>query len=111
MKFKLTTYKTIKGTKKILELKTKKSTEAIVYKDNYPCFYIDCFDLQTESNVIMNSLVLCRKQDLKIVIKEIGKRNKVNLSIQELPFFAIKKKIEYKEIELPPLPITWLSNY
>ena len=109
MTFKLTTYKTLKGTKEILELKKKKSTEAIIYKDETPCFYVDCFDLQTESNIIMNSLVLCQQRKLTDVIKEISKKNNVNLSIQEAPFLSIEKSVKYTEIELPPLPESWLN--
>ncbi|KAB1158870.1 hypothetical protein F7018_07125 [Tenacibaculum aiptasiae] len=108
MEFKLITYKTIRGTKKILELKNYKATEAIIYKDGSPCFYVDCFDLRTESNVILNSMVLCRQQKLKEVIKEIGRINKVNISVQKVPFFSIKTKIEFKELDLPPLPKEWL---
>ncbi|CAM1358889.1 conserved hypothetical protein [Tenacibaculum sediminilitoris] len=109
MTFKLTTYKTLKGTKKILELKKKKNTEAIVYKDNEPSYYVNCFDLQTESNVIMNSLVLCQQKSIHEVIKEIGEKNNVNLSIQEAPFLAFEKSVEYTEMELPPLPESWLN--
>lgn len=108
MRFKLTKYKTIKGTKSVLELVRKKTTEAVIYKDNLPFFYVNCFDLQTESNVIMNSLVLCQKRKLEEVVKEIGKKNMVNLSIQKTPLIVFKKTTEYKEIELPPLPIAWL---
>ncbi len=109
MTFKLTTYKTLKGTKKILELKKIKSTEAIIYKDNSPCYFVDCFDLQTESNVIMNGLVLGKQRKISNVIKEIGVKNKVNLSIQEAPFLSFEKDIEYIEMELPPLPESWLN--
>lgn len=109
MTFKLTTYKTLKGTKKILELKNKKSTEAIIYKDNIPSFYVDCFDLHTESNVIMNSLVLCQQRKLNDVVKEIGEKNNVNLSIQEAPFLSFEKSVKYTEMELPPLPESWLN--
>ncbi len=109
MTYKLTTYKTLTGTKEILELKKRKRTEAIVYKDNIPAFHIDCFDLQTESNVIMNSLVLCQKRTIGEVVKEIAKKNNVDLSIKEAPLFSIEKSFEFKEVELPPLPENWLN--
>ena len=70
MTYKLTTYKTLRGKKRILEIPKKKSTEAIVYLDEKPSFYVDCFDLQTESNVIMNSLVLCQQRSITEVVKE-----------------------------------------
>lgn len=109
MRFKLTTYKTLNGTKQILELKRRKSTEAIVYKDNSPSFFVDCFDLQTESNVKMNSLVLCQQRKLDEVIKEIGEKNNVNLSVQKAPLLSIKKDAEYTDMDLPPLPESWLN--
>ncbi|WP_428741477.1 hypothetical protein [Tenacibaculum sp.] len=109
MTFKLTTYKTLKGTKKILELKKRKKTEAVIYKDDKPSYYVNCFDLQTESNVIMNSLVLSQQRCIHEVVKEIGKKNNVNLSIQEAPFLAFEKSVEYTDMELPPLPESWLN--
>ncbi|WP_417800324.1 hypothetical protein [Tenacibaculum sp.] len=109
MTFKLTTYKTLKGTKKILELKKKKNTEAIIYKDNKPSYYVNCFDLQTESNIIMNSFVLGQQKSIQEIVKEISKKNNVNLSIQEARFLAFEKSVEYTEVELPPLPESWLN--
>ncbi|CAM1334155.1 hypothetical protein [Tenacibaculum aestuariivivum] len=109
MTFKLTTYKTLKGIRKILELKEKKNTEAIIYKDDIPSFYVDCFDLKTESNVIMNSLVLCKQQSMSNVIKEIGRKNNVNLHIPVAPLLSYEKSAEYTELELPPLPESWLN--
>ncbi|OSY88793.1 hypothetical protein WH52_03760 [Tenacibaculum holothuriorum] len=109
MTFKLTTYKTLTGTKKILELPRKKNTEAIIYQDDKPAFHVDCFDLQTESNLQMNSLVLAQKRNIVEVIEEIGKKNNVNLSIKEKPFLAIEKESKLTEVELPPLPEAWLN--
>ncbi|WP_075343521.1 hypothetical protein [Tenacibaculum agarivorans] len=109
MTFKLTTYKTLTGQKQILETTNQKSTQAIIYKDNRPSFWVDCFDLQTESNIQMNYLVLCQKRNIKDVIKEIGQKNNVKLSIQEAPVFAIKKASVDQDIALPPLPLEWLN--
>ncbi|TCP28330.1 hypothetical protein EV195_101506 [Tenacibaculum skagerrakense] len=109
MTFKLTTYKTLTGEKQILETKTRKSTEAVVYENNQPAYLVDCFDLQTESNVQMNYLVLCQQRSMKNVIEEIGEKNNVNLTVKEAPLFSIKKSSEDKDIELPPLPIEWVN--
>ncbi|TYP99552.1 hypothetical protein C7447_101152 [Tenacibaculum adriaticum] len=109
MTYNLTTYRTITGKKQILETKKKKSTEAIIYQDGKPAFFVDCFDLQTESNVIMNSLVLCQQRSMNTVIKEIAQKNNINLSIKGTPLFVIKKTSEIKELELPPLPEEWLN--
>ncbi|TCI94242.1 hypothetical protein [Tenacibaculum sp. M341] len=109
MTYKLTTYKTLTGKQEILETRSKKSTEAIVYKDDEPAFLVDCFDLKTESNVQMNYLVLCQQKSMKTVINEISKKNNVNLSIKEAPVLSIVKSSVEKEVELPPLPLEWLD--
>lgn len=109
MNFKLTTYKTLSGKKRILETVKKKSTQAIIYKDDEPAFFVDCFDLATEANIIMNDLVLCEKRSMSGVVKYIGEKNNVNLSIKEAPLFAVESSSEIKEIDLPPLPEEWLA--
>lgn len=109
MKYKLTTYKTLTGTKTILELQKRKKTEAIVYQHEKPSYYVNCFDLKTESNIIMNSLVLGQKKSISNIIKEVAQKNNVNISIKEAPLLSIKKSFELKEVELPPLPENWLS--
>ena len=109
MTYKLTTYKTLTGTKRILELRKRKRTEAIIYQNEEPSYYVDCFDLQTESNVIMNSLVLGQKRSITNVIKEIAQKNNVNISVKEAPLLSIEKSFELKEVELPPLPENWLN--
>jgi len=108
MKFKLTKYRTLTGSVEILETKKKKNTEAIIYKDNKPAFFVDCFDLQTEANVLMNSLVLCQKRSMTGVIDYISKKNNVNLSIKKAPLISLGSSSEVKELDLPPLPEEWL---
>lgn len=109
MKFKLKFYKTLKSTHQIVETIKKKQTQAIVYKDNEPMYFVDCFDLQTEANVLMNSLVLCQQQALTDVIKIISKKNNVNLSIKKKPVFSRETGSEIIELNLPPLPEEWLT--
>lgn len=109
MNFKLTTYKTLTGKKEILETSQQKNTQAVVYQNDQPSFWVDCFDLQTESNVQMNYLVLCQKRSMKEVIKEIAKRNNVNLNIPEAPLLSVKTVSIDKDVELPPLPLDWLN--
>ena len=109
MTFKLTTYKTLTGEKQILETNSQKSTEAVIYENNQPAYLVDCFDLQTESNVQMNYLVLCQQRSMKNVIEEIGEKNNVNLTVKQAPLFSIKKSSEVKDMELPPLPLEWVN--
>ena len=110
MKCKVTTYKTLHGTKEILEPKKKKNTQWIIYQDNNPKYLIDLFDLRTESNVILNSLIFCaKKRSITEILKIINKKNNVNLSVPKLPLFQVKVKSEYKELELESIPEEWVS--
>jgi hypothetical protein len=109
MKCKVTTFKTITGAKTLVELKKKKQTQWIIYQDNKPRFFIDIFDLKTESNVIMNSLIFAAKKTIHEILHVINKNNDVNLSTPKTPFFAYIVNLEYKDFYLEHLPEEWLS--
>ncbi len=111
MLFQISTYRTFSGTTEVLEIPRKKNTEWVIYQDNKPKFYVDFFDLEIESNAMMNSLVLCAKRSIEDVLVMINKRNNINLSIKKISRLGIKKKVktEVKEMELEALPEEWLS--
>jgi len=109
MKLKLSIYRTLFGTKEILEIPNKKDTQWIVYQDNKPKFFIDLYDLKTESNAMMNSLVLCAQKPIREVLQRINKRNNIQLSIPSVSRLGIKIKSEYKSVALIPLPEKWLD--
>ncbi|WP_299049579.1 hypothetical protein [uncultured Polaribacter sp.] len=105
------TYRTLSGTKEIIEIPNKKSTQWVIYQDGKPKFYTDFYDLDIESNAMMNSLVLCSKRDIRDVLELLNKRNNINLSIPVITRLGYKKKIKSikKEINLEPLPEKWLA--
>ena len=109
MTLKHTIYRTLTGTKEIFELPNKKNTQWIVYLNNLPAYFVDCFDLKTEANLIMNSLVLGNQKPIEDVLKRIGKKNNVKLSVKKTPLIEIKVKSELKECNLEPLPLKWLN--
>ena len=113
MKLKVfeTTYRTLSGTKEVIEIPNKKNTEWIVYKDGKPKYYTDFYDLDIESNAMMNSLVLCTKRDIREVLDIINKKNNITLSVPKISRLGLKKKIKSieKEIELEPIPEKWLA--
>jgi len=111
MKFKLTTYRTLSGIKKITEVSKKKSTKWIVYQDNQPKYFVDLFDLTSESNAILNSLVLCSKIPMRDVLKRINKKNNINLSLAKISRIGLKIKIRSEEIDLhlESIPKKWLD--
>ncbi|WP_435414036.1 hypothetical protein [Polaribacter aestuariivivens] len=111
MKLKLTTYRTLSGIKKIFELPQKQKAQWVVYQDNKPKFFVDCFKLEIESNAMMNNLVLCNKMPIEDVLKLINKRNNINLSVPVISRIGLKKEIESisTEIDLKPIPEKWLD--
>ncbi len=109
MKLVASTYRTLTGTKEVLEIPKKKSTEWVIYQDNQPKYYVDLFDLKHESNAMMNSLVLCGQRSIKEVLKIISQRNNVQLSIPEVSFLSIEISKENKEVALDFLPEEWLD--
>ena len=106
-KYKLTTYRTLTGTKEILEIPKKKSGQWIIYQNEEPTFFVDCFDFKKESNLIMNNLILSERKSIEDVIKKIRKKNKVKLSLAKTPLFEFEVKSETKELKLEALPEDW----
>ena len=111
MIFLETTYKTFSGIKKITTVRGKRDTQWVVYEDNKPAYFVDCFDLEKESNAMMNSLVLCAKRSMKEVLELINKKNNINLSMPKISRlgFKIKVKSELIELNLEPIPEEWLA--
>lgn len=109
MKYKLTTYRTLTGgTREVLQIPKKKSGQWIIYQNDEPTYFVDCFDFKEESNLIMNNLILSERKSIAEVIKKIKKIKKVNISLPKIPFFEIEVKSEIKKLELAPLPEDWL---
>ncbi len=106
-----TTYRTLIGTKKRIELPSRKSTQYVIYQDDKPKFYVDLYDLSIESNVMMNSLVLCAKKSMQEVLEIINQRNNIHLSLPIITKLGWSKKLksETKNIDLQPLPEKWLA--
>ena len=109
MKYKLTTYRTLTGTKEVLEIPKKKSGQWIIYQNDEPTYFVDCFDFKIESNLIMNNLILSERRSIDEVIKRIRKNKKIKLSLPKTPIFEIEVKSEEKELDLQPLPEEWIQ--
>ena len=58
MTYKVTTYKTLEGVKEIVS--TTIPTQWVVYQKNKPKYFVDLYDLNIESNAMMNSLVMSK---------------------------------------------------
>jgi hypothetical protein len=109
MKYKLTKYKTLTGNKEILELTEDAYGQWIIYQNKQPMYHINCFDFETESNQILNGMLLAQQKTIDEVLRIINKRNRTNLTIEKAPFIEIKVDSTIKELELQPLPLEWVS--
>jgi hypothetical protein len=107
MNFETNTYRTFSGIKKIVE----KYHQKLIYQDNKPAYFVDFYDLQSESNAMMNILVLCSGNPIDTVLKAINKRYHVNLSIPIISRVGLYKKIKSEHIilDLQPIPLKWLG--
>jgi hypothetical protein len=109
MKYKLITYRTLTGTKDVLLTSKKRSGQWIVYQNNEPTYFVDCFDYKNESNLILNYLIISKRKSIDTIINKIKKEKKVKLSIVKPPIFEIQIKTEIKELNLKPLPEAWIQ--
>ena len=111
MTFLANTYRTLSGTKEIIVSLEEKSTQWVVYKDEKPAYFVDFYDLEKESNAMMNSLVLCTKRTIYEVLDLINKKNNINLSVPIKSRLGFKKIVKSRKIELDlgPIPEEWLA--
>ena len=108
-----TTYRTLSGKKEVIEIPRKKFNQWVIYQDNKPKFYVDFYDLEKESNAMMNSLVLCTTRTMEEVLILINKKNNINLSLPKISRLGLKMKLksEFIELDLEIIPTDWLAYY
>tara|TARA_B110000091_G_scaffold99283_1_gene108029 strand:+ start:431 stop:775 length:345 start_codon:yes stop_codon:yes gene_type:complete len=111
MNFVINTYVTFSGIKKVVELCKKNHHQKLIYQDNKPAYFVDFYDLQKESNAMMNILVLCTGDPIDKVLNNINKRYSINLSIPIISKIRFQKKIksEIIDLDLNPIPLKWLG--
>ena len=99
------------GIKKIVEINEVKYHQKLIYQDNEPAYLVDFYDLQKESNAMMNILVLCSGNPINKVLKSINKRYNINLSIPIISRIGLQRKIksEIIKLDLQPIPLKWLG--
>ena len=111
MNFVINTYITISGIKKVVEISKNKYHQKLIYQDNKPAYFVDFYDLQKESNAMMNILVLCTGDSIDKVLNNINTHYNINLSIPIISRIGIQKKIksEIINLDLKPIPLKWLG--
>ena len=107
-KYKVTTYTTFTGKKQVVETLKSKSCQWIIYQNDTPTYFVDCFDFKSESNLKMNNLILSEQKSIYQVIRKICKTHHVKLSLPKKPSCIIKSTSEIQVLALEPLPEEWL---
>lgn len=109
MNCKLITYKTLSGEKKIARYEEKSSGKWIIYQDKKPKYHLDCFDLKSETGLLLNDLLFSKKKTIKQIVKEVNKKYGTNLSIEKPPLIEIVKDTTIEDIQLETFPAKWLK--
>lgn len=109
MNCKLITYKTLLGKKKIARYEEKTSGKWIIYEDKQPKYYLDCFDLKSETGLLLNDLLFSEKKTIKQILKEVNKRHQTRLSVEKPPMIEIIRDTVIEDIELKEFPAIWLK--
>jgi hypothetical protein len=83
----------------------------LIYQDNKPAYFEDFYNLQTESNAMINILFLCTGNPIDNVLRAINKRYNINLSIPIISIIGFYRKIKSESItlDLQPIPLKCLG--
>lgn len=109
MNCKLITYKTLLGNKKIARHEEKVSGKWIIYEDKQPTYFLDCFDLKSETGLLLNDLLFSKKKTIKQILKEVNKKYQTRLTMEKPPMIEIIKDTVIEDIRLKEFPAKWLK--
>lgn len=109
MNCKLITYKTLSGEKKIARYEEKSSGKWIIYQNKQPKYHLDCFDLKSETGLLLNDLLFSEKKTIKQIVREVNKKYGTSLSIEKPPLIEIVKDRTIEDVQLETFPAKWLK--
>ena len=109
LKYRVTTYKTITGTREYVDLGDHAYGEWIVYDGIIPKYHINCFRESSDSDTRIKFLLDKQKRTIGDIIIQVNSLTNQNLSIGERPLLEHLIASNIKELELKPLPIEWLE--
>ncbi len=108
--YRQTSFYSIKGITKLIELGDQTYGEWIIYEGGLPTYHVNVFDQSFGSNVIINSLLVSKKETIESIINKINTKQATKLSLGNEPVIKIVKKSETVNLELGPLPELWIKN-
>ncbi|MBW4889507.1 hypothetical protein KXQ82_07265 [Mucilaginibacter sp. HMF5004] len=108
-KYLQVSFYTLMGIKTIINLGDFSYAEWIVYDNNVPKYHVNLYT-ENESDMTINSLINKGIESIETVISKISIKQEANLHLAKMPLIRLTKKEEYVELDLQPLPDSWLKN-
>jgi hypothetical protein len=109
LKYRLNTYKTIKGKIKSIELPDSSYGEWIIYSNKNPKYHITCFDPDSELDKLIKDAIE-NAGGMEPLLSKLNTTFNQNLSLDPTPFLKIKISTELSEVNLSKLPKEWLMK-
>ncbi|MEO7214252.1 hypothetical protein [Mucilaginibacter sp.] len=109
MEYSQISFYTLTGVKKAINLGDFAHGEWVVYEFNKPKYYINLFS-KLEADALVHSILNKREITIDVILQRISKNEGIGLTLGRIPFVNIIKKVELVNLELPPLPLTWLKK-
>jgi len=107
-KYRVTSFLTLSGIRRIVELSDMTYGEWIIYEGRIPKYHIASFDGSKSSKKI-DALLDSKKETLDTILTKINKATGQSLCERNSPFIRIKLSSELVELDLKPIPLEWLN--
>lgn len=108
--YRVTTYYSIKGLIKFVDLGDFTYGEWIVYDNKIPKYHINSFNKGSNSDILINSLLESKKETIESIINKINIEQGTKLSLGNRPLIELIKKSEMMNLDLTPLPEHWIKT-
>ena len=109
-KYLLIEYFTFNGIRKFIDLGDSAYGQWIIYDHSTPKYFVNTFDLNTGTNLLIRKLIEDKKETIESIIIKLNENNNLNLSLGQRPLVQIVKESSYIELELNSLPENWFKN-
>jgi hypothetical protein len=109
-KYRQTSYYTLKGIIKHIELPDSTYGEWIVYDNKIPKYHINSCDKSSNSDILILDLIQNKIESIDDIINKINNKQGTKLSLGKTPYIELIKTSELVDLELSPLPEVWIKN-
>ncbi len=97
------------GIEKFIDLGDFTYGEWIVYENGEPRYHVNC-NANNGADLLIKNLLSSGNRSIDDIVKEIGRAEKRTLSLRARPMIEIIAKQDWVDLNLPPLPLSWLNK-